>query len=687
MRIGLIVQYLDEEYQTSVYRGVEREASRIGMDLVCIQGETFDIGRFPETDLFPSCAFLPLDGILLLSSILTDHRVPGLSERLHSSFGAVPVVSVGAELAGFYSVLVDSDQALRELVSHLVRAHGYRRFLYLGGPVANRDNEARESVIHSEFGRPALIGMGCSLTVRNGAVFSDNSGTKLIMDYIQAHPTRDVDVIVAGSDDMAAGILKYLKTCSLPSWMDCPVTGFDDIPLASLHSLALTTIHQPLEELGAEAVGSLAALIRKERLPLRKSIPAWPVMRNSCGCESFKPSLASGISDTALFREQMLRAVTYFGQELMMASSLREILAPLTEFLAGVSAKSFSLVLFDETTRGLPPKGRLCYEYRSLCETIYGEDSEPVDIRACLALALERDHAAHVPHCLFHLRSGEGRLGLVLFSVDDSANPYMSSCCVFLAHALKRLEGLAREKTRARDLEDEVLRRTAELESESARRMEVEAQVLRISDLERMRFSIDLHDDICQRLAAMTMVCKNFAPGDPNMQMLLEMSSGTLARTRQYAHDSFPVELDSMDFRESLYQLCCSLDGKNGCAFAFSCPEAADSWFNREQKINLYRIVQESLHNVIAHSRAVECSVELFMQGGMIFLRVQDNGSGNPEIGKAEFVQSDGRRPRGLGLRSMEYRAHQLGAEFMVSSAKGKGTFIEVRLPSAVHHE
>jgi DNA-binding LacI/PurR family transcriptional regulator len=76
MRIGLFLKYLDEEYQSSVYAGVREAARRLGIQLVCVQGETFEHCRDPGATLFPALAFLRLDGILLLSSIIVDQANP-----------------------------------------------------------------------------------------------------------------------------------------------------------------------------------------------------------------------------------------------------------------------------------------------------------------------------------------------------------------------------------------------------------------------------------------------------------------------------------------------------------------------------------------------------------------------------------------------------------------------------------
>jgi signal transduction histidine kinase len=687
---ALILKYLDEEYQTSVWKGVADAASRIGADLVCVQGAAFDrLARGGAGD-FSLARIVPLDGALVLSSLFTDHRDPRIFEAIRSSLGGIPIVSVGVALEGVPSLVVDVEGALRDLVAHLVDAHGYRRVLYAGGPVMNRDNAARERVIREELSRPERLRIGCSFRAVNGALFSETEGKRLAAELARESPGTPPDAIVAGSDDMAMGILKQIGRSAESAWRNVPVTGIDDIPLAATGTFALTTVSQPLEELGKRALETLARLASGERVPSLTEIHARLVLRNSCGCSGFAPVLPVGPDDSGAFREQLLAEAGRLGQELMACEDSSALERPLSDFLAAVGARSFSLVSFPSPDDRIPASGTLSYAYGAEREGNAAARGMPVALAEHVAAALARPAERDEPgrFSLVPLRSGSECLGLALYEIPEDAHPFMCGCCLSLAHALKRFDSLERERTRARDLEAEVARRTAQLENESRRRMQVEEEVLRISDLERLRFSVDLHDDICQRLAAMTMVCKNFADQDPAMRMLLEMASGTLQRTRRYAHDSFPFELDSMDLTESLRDLCASLDGTSGCAVRFEFDPGIDARLSRDQKLDALRIAREAVGNALAHARASTCAVSLRVEGDGIALRVADDGEGDPAIAERTAALRDSvdpaaatRRPRGIGMRSMEYRAHRLGATFAVASSRAGGTAIEIRIP------
>jgi signal transduction histidine kinase len=264
----------------------------------------------------------------------------------------------------------------------------------------------------------------------------------------------------------------------------------------------------------------------------------------------------------------------------------------------------------------------------------------------------------------------------------------MSSGVVFIANTVKRLRSLEDEKERAHRLEQEVAYRTGDLleanrrlKEEGERRVAVEAEVLRISDLERRRFSADLHDDICQRLAGISMFCKSLTVQDAPAVFLPELSEfidETLILTRRYAHDSFPMDLDAFGLREAIAGLCdrISREGKLKCGLSWTAPEVLP--LNRIQELNIYRIIQEALQNVLKHAEADTVRVRLDAENAFLRLRIRDNGRGMPK-------EPRGRREV-LGLRSMEYRAHQLGGEYHIhsrrASAAAKGaTVVEVIIP------
>jgi len=217
--------------------------------------------------------------------------------------------------------------------------------------------------------------------------------------------------------------------------------------------------------------------------------------------------------------------------------------------------------------------------------------------------------------------------------------------------------------------------------------MAVEAEVLRISEMERLRFSMDLHDDICQRLAGISMFCKSFMVGLSPETFLPELSGlidETLARTRRYAHDSFPMEQDKMGLKEALDALCHTARKQHSCHCDFSWQAPEKSPFNSAQDINIYRIVQEALQNAVKHAKANRITIKVQKINDVFSVSIQDNGCGNSHLNEKKPDFTDLKRyikTGGLGLRSMRYRARQLGGQFIMNSSEQNGTRVEIRIP------
>ncbi|HPS44036.1 MAG TPA: substrate-binding domain-containing protein [Treponemataceae bacterium] len=725
MRIALYLNILNEEYQIAIYRGIRESAEELGIDLVCVQDETIDERSNRGRHGFPLPQYLSIDGILLLTSVLVSHDDQFFQGGIKRQFPGLPVVAVGNGLPGIPSVLIRGDDAMRRLMAHLIDAHGYRRFLFLGGQRGHRDSGEREAVFRVAIGKAGARG-ALEGTVAHSNI-TDSGAAAIIRSLIaetgggKAAPIPEA--IVAASDNMAIGALRAIRESGNAAWQACAVTGFDDIPQAALEVPALTTARQPYALAGKIAVETLSALVEGREAKDSVTIEAVPIIRASCGCadilaqsamgpgENAAGAVSSGTADAVaddalatprerlalLHRqrarsERLLRSVSILGQRLATVGSIPEIMPQLEDFLAEIGARAFFLALFPPGTVSIPDRCLPAYAYENGGKVPFGEADGTMRLADFFSRAICGESGATVSRSVYQLAAGQETPGVLVYEVEDDVLPHMCTSAVFIANTVKRLYVLDIEKEHSRKLEREVKLRTRDLSEtnrklaeEAERRKEVEAEVLRIGELERQRFSLDLHDDICQRLAGISMFCKSLAP-DPTrakaITEIAEMIDETLARTRQYAHDSFPVELDSLGLRDALESLCATVSRQTGCDCAFSWESAHESPLGRARDINVYRIVQEALANAVRHSRAslVEVSVRT-EPDSRLFVRIKDNGKGNPDLERdGDSMAEKGDRRRGLGLKSMRYRARQIGASYRIQSSAEGGTLIEIGL-------
>ena len=117
--------------------------------------------------------------------------------------------------------------------------------------------------------------------------FLEHVAIQALEEYLQENDDNLPDVVVCANDNMALGIYKFFKMNSERLNMkECAVTGFDDVPQAKFEIPALTTIHQPLEEIGEKSLELIKEFVEKKSVSDETFIESKVMYRNSCGCNS-----------------------------------------------------------------------------------------------------------------------------------------------------------------------------------------------------------------------------------------------------------------------------------------------------------------------------------------------------------------------------------------------------------------
>lgn len=686
MLIVLYLRSLSDPYQLTVYKAMCRNLRLFDARLFLIQGDLLDSVSPAQKSCFKYLPFLKADGVLFLSSAIISDSYIDIT-TLKKCILHLPCVSAGYPFPHIPSILIRSKNSLEKILEHLIKDHGYKSFLYIGGLEKHSDNKVRETVfreITSKYHLKTEI-VYCN--------WLEEKTFSFMKEYTAQHPENPPDVIVAASDSMAIGVLKYLRSCDNPYWEHCPVTGFDDIPQAALQIPPLTTVSQPLNSLGELSLELICSAVKGLDVPDKIFIDTEPKIRNSCGCRSSISSSNTAVSD-AMYRtmytqkvqaEYYLNLVNNFAAILTNIDVKEDLYNSISSFLNQMEIKNFYFVSFnDNETEKWHESGKakmLYYRENGVEMPLHNQE---IDLGTFFATI--KDHRVN---CLAQLRAGGEDMGFILYDAPEEIQPHIYNAITFIENTLRRIQVLNNEKLRAGQLETEVMLRTKDLRNancklkqEATRRLAVEAEVLRISELERLRFSLDLHDDICQRLAGISMYCKGLVkPVSANETELTDLSSmidETLTRTRAYAHDFFPLELDSLGLQEALEGLCLSVEKQTGCICLFLWKISNTVVFSMNKKMNIYRIFQEAIHNVIKHSKATKAKLTVSTKKKYVSFVLKDNGKGF--FKKCQQSTKSNKKTAGLGLHSMEYRAHQIGADYILTSSPGKGTSIEIRL-------
>jgi len=211
-------------------------------------------------------------------------------------------------------------------------------------------------------------------------------------------------------------------------------------------------------------------------------------------------------------------------------------------------------------------------------------------------------------------------------------------------------------------------------------RKELERKIIEISEGEQQRIGQDIHDDLCQQLAAIGCLAqvvqqklrRTHSRESENLSEIVKLISQANARAREMSRGLVPVVLDSNGLMAALSELASGTEKIFRVSCRFWCDPPVHVRDNRAA-IQLYRIAQEAVANAIKHSKADRIEITLSKSDGAIHLSVRDNGVGVPDHSPGKGT--------GMGLFTMNHRAKMLGGSLRVEPGEFGGTSVTCSTP------
>jgi len=252
----------DEPYFAGVVRGISSALADTPLQLWLAMAQTQAELQRVEHHLTSQ----HVDGVLLISLHESDNLPRLLLERgLPAVLGGRPV-GAGQDIS---YVDIDNVGGAKAAVSHLLGL-GRRRVATIAGLQDMGVGQDRLAGYRLAVGSQGLVAYGN---------WSEASGAAGMRELLERDP--DIDAVFVASDLMAAGALRALRDLNRRVPDDIAVVGFEDSPIAAQTDPGLTTVYQPMEEMGRQMVGLLLSRIKGEQEPTHVLLDTHLVQRAS----------------------------------------------------------------------------------------------------------------------------------------------------------------------------------------------------------------------------------------------------------------------------------------------------------------------------------------------------------------------------------------------------------------------
>ena len=284
-----------------------------------------------------------------------------------------------------------------------------------------------------------------------------------------------------------------------------------------------------------------------------------------------------------------------------------------------------------------------------------------------------------------HMRHLDGTSAGMLAVIRDISDRKRSEEALHQAH--ERLE--ARVKERTKELAEANALLKAEIEERKRseeHRQDLVHKLVTMQEDERSRIARDIHDQLGQRVTALRLQIASALNDEippellPRLQKLQDTAVTLDDEVGLLAWELRPASLDDFGLAAAARTFLDEWSEQFEMQVQFNVRGIDSERFDPEIETHLYRIMQESLNNIVKHAEATQVNVLLERRGKTASLIVEDNGRG---FDPARHSKQNGKL-KGIGLLGMRERAELVGGKLEIESKKGLGTTVFASVPCSL---
>ncbi len=354
--IAVIVSTIDEEYQSDILSGIRQYAfaNHITLEHFVAFGNIggdirHDTGEY---NIFTLANLKRFDGVILvINTIQLADSMENVISTVRKS--GIPAVFIDKDVPDFYTIGINNEKAMREMVEHFIVHHGFTRINYISGPADNIDSQQRFLAYKN-----ALEAHG--IPVEEQRIYRGNfmpkDGTDAVQ-YFLRDSAELPEAIISANDVMAISAMNALSQAGVRVPEDVAVSGFDYIYNGRNYAPSLTTVERPLVRAGQLACQKIMNHIRGIAQDRSTILDTRCQFSQSCGC------CEAPIMDTDEFKKRNFNVLGHYSKDISLVSRMSSALAEcdnleectvnLQRFIPEMECKEFYLCLCDGWKQGI----------------------------------------------------------------------------------------------------------------------------------------------------------------------------------------------------------------------------------------------------------------------------------------------------------------------------------------------
>jgi signal transduction histidine kinase len=224
---------------------------------------------------------------------------------------------------------------------------------------------------------------------------------------------------------------------------------------------------------------------------------------------------------------------------------------------------------------------------------------------------------------------------------------------------------------------------------ENETRQQYAAKLLESQEHERKRIAAELHDAVGQDL----LIIKNTAllglsnndienSSERYLNQISDVTSKSIEDIRKISRNLHPFQIEKLGLTKALKSIVNFVQENSQLTFISKIDELRNV-FSKEEAIHIYRILQETINNILKHSSATEINIQAEIVDNRFYLVVSDNGKGMPLDKEGKIYKAD----FGFGLTGILERAKILGGKMEIKSNNPKGLLVNITIPFDIELE